>query len=290
MGRAMRTRIAWIYLLPAFALLGIFAYWPFLHAFKLALYRSDGLGLNRFVGFQNFIDLYRDPLFWHGFKVLGLFAIGLPLQILGPFIGAKLIHGVRSQRAAFFYRAVLVIPVVIPMMTGILIWRDFYGPEGAVNRLLEAAGLEMLKTTWLGSTSTVIPAIIFMGVPWLGGINMLLFLAGFINIPKSLYEAARLDGASSWAIVRQVEMPLLLPQFRIVSILCCLGLIQSYEGILVLTAGGPANATLVPGLYLFKNCFEFGRLGYASTIGLVLFALCLVLTFLNMTFLRRRQP
>jgi len=289
MGDAMKTRVAYLYVLPTFVLLGLFAYGPLVHAFKLALYHSDGLGLNTFVGLRNFTDLFRDPLFWHGFKVLAFFALGLPLTIFGPFLGAKLIHSVRANRAAYLYRAVLVIPVVIPMMTTILIWRDFYGPEGAVNRLLVAAGLDALKTSWLGSTSTVIPAVIAMGVPWLGGINMLLFLAGFIGIPKSLYEAALLDGAGRWHILRHVEMPLLLPQFRIVTILACLGLIQSYEGILVLTAGGPANATLVPGLYLFKSCFEFGRLGYASAIGLVLFALCLGLTILNMTFMRRRD-
>lgn len=285
----MKSRVAYLYVLPTFVLLGVFAYWPFLHAFKLALYESDGLGVNEFVGFKNFVTLFQDPLFWRGFKVLAFFALGLPLQVFGPLIGAKLIHSVRHGRSAYFYRAVLVIPVVIPMMTSVLIWRDFYGQEGAINRFLDVIGLDLLATAWLGDTHTVIPAMIFMGVPWLGGINMLIFLAGFINIPKSLYEAATLDGASRMDVLRKVEMPLLLPQFRIVAILACLGLVQGYESILVLTAGGPANATLVPGLYLFRNCFEFGKLGYASAIGFVLFVICLVLTVLNMTLLRGKD-
>ncbi len=284
----MKTRIAYLYLLPAFILLGVFAYWPFCNAFRLALYESDGLNVNTFIGLRNFRELAHDSLFWHTFRVLALFALGLPLQVFGPFIGAKLIHSVRNGRAAFFYRAVLVIPVVIPMMTNVLIWRNFYGTDGAVNRLLAAIGLGALQASWLGNTATVIGAIIFMGAPWIGGISMLLFLAGFITIPKSLYEAAQLDGATPMDVLRRIEMPTLLPQFRIVAILSTLGLVQSYDSILVLTAGGPANSTLVPGLYLFQNCFEFGRLGYASAIGFILFCICLVLTALNLFLMRKR--
>ena len=284
----MRTRVAYLYILPTFMLLACFAYWPFCMAFKLALYRSDGLGHDAFVGLANFVELFQDPLFYKAFGVIGLFFLGVPLQVIGPFVGAKLIHSLRSSRASYFYRLLLVLPVVVPAMTGILIWRDFYGPEGAVNRTLEALGMAQWCTTWLGNTKTVIPAMILMGAPWVGGIAMLLYLAAFIGIPKSQYEAARLDGATAWDILVRVEIPWLLPQFRVVTILATLGLIQSYDGILVLTNGGPGNATLVPGLYLFKNGFEFGRLGYASAIGFVLFVICLLLTFVNMRLLRRR--
>jgi raffinose/stachyose/melibiose transport system permease protein len=284
---AMRRLTPYLFLAPAFLFLGVFAYWPFVGAFRLALYRSDGLGLNVFIGLGNFRELFADPLFWHGFRVMGLFALGLPLTVLGPLAGAMLIHNVRSARMAYAYRSALVIPVVVPMITTVLIWRDFYGPEGAVNRVLTAVGLGAFTTTWLGNTATVIPAMIFMGFPWLGGISMLLYLAGLINIPKSLYEAARIDGAGFWQVLRHVEAPLLMTQFRTVAILATLGLVQSYESILVMTAGGPANATLVPGLYLFKNSFEFGRVGYASALGLVLFALSLALTLLNMRVFRK---
>lgn len=288
MGRTVRTRIAYLYLLPAFLLLGVFSYWPFVQAFRLALYRSDGLKVNDFVGLENFATLFQDPLFWHGFAVLGLLALGLPLQVFGPFIGARLIHAVRSGRAAYVYRAALVIPVVVPMMVNVLIWRDFYQPDGAVNELLRALGLEDLTTTWLGNQGTVIPALIFMGQPWIGGINMLLFLAGFITIPKNLYEAARLDGATTANVLWHIEMPMLLPQFRIVTVLAVLTLIQAYEPILVLTAGGPANATMVPGLYLFENAFQFGKVGYAAAVGFVLFAICLLLTVANLRLMRTR--
>ena len=285
----MKTRLAYLYILPAFVLLGLFAYWPFVAAFRLALYRADGLRMSEFIGLANFVDLANDRLFYHSFTVLGWFALGLPLQVFGPFIGAKLIHSLRSATVAYVYRTLLVLPVVVPAMTSVLIWRDFYKPDGAVNRLLAAIGLERLTTTWLGDPATVIGAIIFMGVPWMGGITMLLYLAGFIGIPVELYEAARLDGASRWSVIRRIEMPLLLPQFRIVTILACLSLIQSYENVLVLTAGGPANATLLPGLYLFQNGFEFGKLGYASAIGLVLFAMCLAMTLMNLRIMRRRD-
>lgn len=279
-----------LYALPALALLAVFAGAPFVRAVRLAFYRSNGLGMEEFVLFDNFRRILLDPLFWKSMRVLGLFILlGVPLQTIGPLIGAKLLHSLRSARAAFVYRVLFVLPLVIPMVVGVLIWRNLYAADGAVNRLLTLVGLEAWQHSWLGDTTTVIPAIIFMGVPFVGGVNLLIYLAGFLNIPSSMYEAAALEGATPRQIFFHIELPWLMPQLRLIVVLALIGAIQSYEHILVLTEGGPANATLVPALYLFKNGFEYGSLGYACAVGCILFVITLVLTLINFRLLRRRH-
>jgi ABC-type sugar transport system permease subunit len=146
--------------------------------------------------------------------------------------------------------------------------------------VLAAIGFGDHTRAWLGDPATVVPAIVAMGLPFTGGIFLLVYLAGFIAIPPSFAEAARLDGAGSWAVFLRVELPTLAPQVRIVALLALLGVVQNFENIQILTNGGPMNASLTPALYLFRSGFEFGQLGYASAIGVVLFAVCAGVTAL----------
>lgn len=277
----------WVYLLPCVAVLVVFAYVPLVDGLRLALYRTDGHGFSRFVGLGNFRELLTDELFWHSFRVLAIFfLVALPLQVICPLIAAKLINGLRSTRAAYLYRVVLVLPMIVPLIVTIMIWRNIYMSDGALNRFLGVIGLEAWQRSWLGDASTVIAALIFMGMPWAGGPNLLIYLAGFLNIPHELREAMELDGASGWRRFWSLDLPLIRPQVQIVTILGIIVLLQAYENILILTNGGPGSASLVPALYLFRNGFEYGRLGYAAAIGCVLFVLSLAFTLANMRLLR----
>ena len=281
-----RTTGMW-FVAPAMAVLLLFAFWPVLRALTLSLYESNGLGAERFVGLAQFREVAGDALFIRSFKVLGfLLVFGTPLAVLGPLVGAKLIHALRSRRAAFLYRVLFVLPLVVPGMVTILVWRELYAIDGAINRILEAVGWGAWATTWIGDDRTVLPALIFMGVPWVGGVSMLIYLAGLMNIPAPLYEALELDGAGPVTVFTRLELPLIVPQIRLVLVMGLIGSIQAYESILVLTDGGPGNASLVPALYLFKNGFAFGRLGYASAIGVILFVITFALTVANMRILR----
>lgn len=144
-----RPLAAAAFLAPAALLLVLFAYWPFAAAMRLALYQSNGLGLEEFVGLGNFRAILRDPLFWHTFGVLAKYAaLAIPLAVAGPLLGARLVHGVRNQRAASLYRILLVLPVMIPMVVGVLIWRNLYATDGAVNQVLALAGLGGWARAW----------------------------------------------------------------------------------------------------------------------------------------------
>jgi ABC-type sugar transport system permease subunit len=286
----MQRRLGYIMVMPAVALLALFAYWPLVEALRLAFYQADGLSPDRFVGLGNFVQMTDDPVLKRSVGTLALLMLmAIPLQVIGPLLGAKLLAGMRSERFAYLYRVLLVLPMVIPAIVGVLVWRSLYSGDGAINELLRAIGLGEHARAWLGDANFALPAIVFTGVPFVGGINLLIYLAGFLAIPRDVYEALSLDGATPRHVFFQVEVPLLSPQISLVTLLAIFGAIQSYEQILILTNGGPGNATLVPALHLFQSAFQFGNLGYASAIGVVLFVVCAAASWLSLRLSRSRR-
>lgn len=285
----MKRALPFLFLAPAFGLLILFAYWPFFLALRLSLYDANGFGSEEFVGLRNFTRLFGDEIFHISLIVLGKFILALPLIAFAPLLGAKLLHSIRSPRGAYMYRVLLVVPTVIPAMVVLLVWKEIYSDIGLVNRLLEAIGLEMMARPWLGDASTVVPAIIFTAFPFVGGIPLLIYLGGFIAIPRDLYEQAMIEGAGPASVFLRIEAPLLFPQMRVVVILALIGLLQSFENILVLTGGGPGYASTVPAIYLFRSGFEFNQLGYASAIGVFLFVVTLILSAINILLLRSQR-
>ena len=291
MNKILKNNVkGYMFLAPALIILITLTVIPFMSSFKLAFYRTDGLGVNVFIGLQNFVELFHDPEFYKSFGRLCIYAISIPLITIFPLIGAKLVCMVKNTKFAYLYRIIFVIPQVIPMMVGYLLWKQMYMDEnGAINELLRLIGLGSFTHSWLGDPSTVILAIIFMGVPWVQGIHFLIYLTGFMKIPKSYYEAARLEGAKWYHIFWYIELPSIKPQIFLVLILAVIGIFQQYEQFLVITDGGPGTATTVPALYLFKNAFTYGRLGYATALGFMIFALCLIVTILNKFILLRNR-
>lgn len=267
------------FILPAMALFTVFVALPAGSALALAFFRTDGLAMREWVGGENFLHLAEDPLFWQSIRNLAVFAVfTVPVQTIGPLVGAKLLYALRSPRAAFWYRSLLVLPVFVPGVVTILVWQELYSGTGPINLLLTAIGLGDSTRAWLGDPTTVIPAIVAVGLPFTGGVSLLIYLAGFLSIPSSLTEAARLDGAGAWRLFVDVELPLLRTQMGVIALLSLLGVVQTFDHIQLLTNGGPMNASLTPALYLFRSGFEFGQLGYASALGVVLLVLSAVLT------------
>lgn len=269
------------FLFPALACFAVFVVLPAVSALALAFFRTDGLAMREWVGAENFRQLAADPLFWKSIRNLLWFAVlTVPVQTLGPLLGAKLLYSLRSPRAAFCYRTLLVFPVLVPGVVTILVWQELYGASGPINLLLTTIGLGEHARAWLGDPATVVPAIVAIGLPFTGGVFLLIYLAGFLSIPPSLVEAARLDGAGPLRFFVSMELPMLRAQIGVIALLSLLGVMQNFDNIQILTNGGPMNASLTPALYLFRSGFEFGQLGYASALGVVLLAVCAVLTLL----------
>jgi raffinose/stachyose/melibiose transport system permease protein len=228
------------------------------------------------------------------------------LKMIPSIATAVVIHRLRSEKANYWYRVLFVVPMIIPGMVYLLLWKFFFEPNGVFNLLLRGSGLLALlarldawlgwggvfasgtNPVWLGSPQLVLPAMILWGFPWVGVVGVLIYLAGLQSIDASVYEAADLDGISPFGKFLHIELPLILTQVRINLVLMVIGTLQTYGFILILfgDAGGPNGKLMVPGLYMFRQAFIERYVGYACCIGLVLFFFILILTEINNRFVR----
>lgn len=292
MGR--RGGRAVLLVVPSIVLLLVFNYYPFFSALFHALFRWDGIGeVTRadFVGLQHFARLLRDHDFHIAVRNVSILLVFQVLKaVTVPLLVAELIFAIRNPRVGYFYRVMFVLPMVVPMVVMILIWMGLYAYDiGFINQFLRIAGLGELARPWLASKKTALGAIIFMGFPWVGALPMLLYLAGLMDIPDSVVDAAAVDGARGWRRFLYIDLPLLRGQMKLVIVLVILGTIQQFEVPFIMTDGGPGKATLVPGLLMYHYAFRYRRLGYASAIAVYMFLAMLLLTNINMRAMRRRE-
>ncbi len=248
-----------------------------------------------------------DPALWGGFTVITILVIANIPKMIPSIITAVVIHRLKSEKWNYVYRVLFVIPMIIPGMVMLLLWKFFFDPSvGMFNKLLIYSKvmdvLALLDSwlgwhnvfasatppVWLGNEHLVLPALILWGFPWIGVVGVLIYLAGLQGIDTAVYEAADLDGASSLQKFFHIELPLILTQVRINMVLMIIGTLQSYQFILILFGedGGPNGVLNVPGLLMFKSAFSSGQAGYACAIGLIIFFFILLLTEINNRYLR----
>jgi ABC-type sugar transport system permease subunit len=276
---------------PTIVLLSVFSLIPFLWAFWTSFFEYEVGGESTFVGLANYVEFFQDPTFlpsmWH---MVLLTAFGAGVTMVFPLAIARLIFGLSSERARYIYRVLFLVPIVVPGIAGTLIWRGLvYNDRGLLNEFLKLIGQGDLARGWLSDPNTALWAVAFMGFPFAGGINILIYYAGLSAIPESVQDAAQLDGAKGLSKFFKVELPLLMSQVKLLLILVVIGGVQSFEGMLALTKGGPGFSTMLPGLWMYYNAFSFQRMGYACAIGVTLFLIILGLTVLNMKYLRSAE-
>ena len=427
-----------LYLLMVPTIVGklLFIYYPNLESIKYAFYRWDGSSIEEFRGLQNFEHAFgSDPLFWNTFSLVGILLLANVLKMWPSIFVAIAIHRLANQRYQYLYRVLFVIPMVIPGLVFLLIWKTFF-TEGMFNELLNTSGLMSVLTwldspstglpalhgafqssayawdgdrpiistllapfrlvpllfnsswglalfgtalwaanaplpairqrwlpwlaiclvgalvwgplrllplvvgailigrwlrrdriegpvrmrytglacvglasalilltevwinpigqfasgepSWLGNSKLIIPAVIIWGFPWVGTIGVLIYLAGLQNISTEVYEAAELDGVSSFGKIFKIELPLILTQVRINLIFMTIGTLGDFGMILILLgpSGGPDNVGMVPGLYMYNKAFIQGEMGYACTLAMVMFLITLALTFMYQRFVK----
>jgi ABC-type sugar transport system permease subunit len=291
MKRVIRSLPLYALIAPTFLLLGVFSLIPFVWAFWTSFFEYEVGGDSRFIGLANYSEYMHDPTFLPSMgNMLTLTLFGAAVTLVFPLAIARLIFGLSSERARYIYRLLFLIPIVVPGIAGTLIWRSMvYGEHGLVSETLRVIGLGGLARGWLADPNTALWAVAFIGFPFASGINILIYYAGLSGIPESVQDAAQLDGATGWRKFLRVEFPLLMSQVKLLMILVVIGGVQSFEGMLALTKGGPGFRTMLPGLWMYFNAFSFQRMGYACAIGVILFALILALTVLNLKYLRSAE-
>jgi ABC-type sugar transport system permease subunit len=219
--------------------------------------------------------------------VLALAIARVTFALTLPLLAAELIYNLHSERWRYVYRVLFTIPMVVPWIVTVLVWQFLYDPiDGPINRVFLELGMESFARAWLGEPQTALGAIIVMGFPFVAGLNLLIYLAGLNSISTEVLDATKLDGAGFWQRFRYVDIPLIRGQIRLIVILTTITQIQNFAPVLILTKGGPGYSTMVPGMWMYQNAFVFGKMGYASAIGVVLFAVMLVLTVMNTRLIR----
>ncbi len=289
--RLRANRTAYALLTPSFALLFVFSYYPVVTAFVYSLTTFSLSSPIEFSGLANFRQMWDDPYVWVGVKNMFLFLVtGLIKTLTVPLLVAELVYWLAGNRLQQVFRTAFVVPAIVPGLVGILLWKMIYEPRsGLLNKTLEALGLDSLTHAWLAEESLAIWAIIFAGFPWVNVFAFLILLGGLVNISRQVFEAAELDGIGPLGRFFHIDLPLLAPQIKLLIVFVFIGSIQDFTNVLVFTGGGPGNATYVPALQMFMQTAEGANLGYASAVGVVLFAFVFGATVLNLKLIRERE-
>jgi multiple sugar transport system permease protein len=211
---------------------------------------------------------------------VGVVGLETPLALLIAIVLTRKLRGLALYRAAFF------MPAVTSTIAVAVVWSWVFDPQyGIINQALAVFGIT--GPGWLNDSQWALPAIIIMSIWKNAGYHMVIFLAGLQDIPESYYEAAAIDGASSWQKFRNITWPLLTPTTGFVLITNVIFSFQVFGPVYVMTSGGPMRATSVVVYYLYKRAFQFREMGYASAIAWVLFLIILVLTVLQFRYTRK---
>lgn len=284
-GKIYKSRLAYMLLLPSFVALAVFSYYPIVSAGYYSLTNFSLARPLKFIGFENYIRLFQDFYFWTG---MGNLAKVLVTQILKditiPLLVAELIFWLTNDKHKYRFRTAFVVPSIVPPVVMVLLWKMIYDPNvGLINQVLEQIGLSEYTMAWLGNEATALGAVIFAGFPWVSVFAFLVYSGGLININQDIYDAAKIDGIRTWRRFWSIDVPMLRPQFRIILFFSYVTSIQAFANIWIFTRGGPGSATYVPGLHMFFKISD-GEYGYASAIGVVLFAIAFAGTMLNFRF------
>ncbi len=272
-------RVAYLYLLPAFAFYLLFAFGPLLYTTWLSFFRWDGLTVGTWIGLDNYERVLSDPAirasFVHSLVLILFFAV-LPCM-LGLYLASLMAHA--RVRGLGFFRAVLFLPQTVAVVVVAIAWVWIYAPEGPVNEALRAVGLDSLARGWLGDFDLALPALGLVGTWLMSGLCMVLFLAGIQKIPDTLYEAARVDGAGRWREFLAVTLPGLRGELAVALTITTIFALRSFDLIYVATSGGPGSSTTVPAVLVYQNAFSTGRVGLAASVAVVLTLIIFVVAF-----------
>ena len=259
---------------------------PAIQGVLLSFTEWRGIGGPKPVGLQNFRELTDDPIFILAFKntVRWLVVFGGLSGLLGLSLALLL---KAERRGVAVYRSLIFLPVIFSLVVTALVWRVLYAPEGLFNNALQAVGLRSWGHIWLAEPRTVLYALVVASLWRSSGYIMVLYLAGLKSIDPALTEAARVDGANRWQLLRNITMPQLRGVNSVVLSVIVIDALRSFDIVYALTKGGPYNSSQLLSTFMFKTAFATGRLGYASAIALVIFLLAV--SFIVLYLIRARR-
>jgi sn-glycerol 3-phosphate transport system permease protein len=279
--------IAWLLLLPAMSLLALFTHYPAIANLVHSFYSTPRASHpSKFIGLDNYRNLVEDPVFWQALVNNLWYALGtIPASIALALLMAIWVNGHVKGRGIL--RLAYFTPTILPMIAVANIWLFFYTPEyGLLEQFLGWFGLA--GHNWLGSRDTALPAVMVVAIWKEAGFFMIFYLAALQSMSPQLAEAAAIEGASRWYFFRRVTFPLLMPTTLFVLVNAVINAFRMVDHIVVMTRGGPDNATELLLYYIYEIGFRFFDSGYAAALTMVLLAILAAAALLQFGFLERR--
>ncbi|OHR67374.1 ABC transporter permease [Bacillus sp. HMSC76G11] len=265
-----------LYLFPALLLIGVLIFIPLILTGYYGLMDWDGIGAMEFIGLENYVDAIQDEKFWdsalHSFLLAVFSTLSLVIYLAISLILASKIKG------ADLLRKIYLIPMLLSSVAIAQLWIKVYNPSnGMLNNILMKLGVED-PPAWLAEPSVVLYAI-FIPILWqYAGFYILIYYAALKNIPESLVEAAKIDGATAFQIAYKIKLPLIMGVVKVTIVLAVVGSLKYFDLIYVMTGGGPNGASEVMASYMYKLAFSSNDFGYGSAIGFLLLIITLVVT------------
>jgi len=278
----------YLFVLPHFLFFAVFILFPIFRGIQISLYDwKIMLKVQKFIGLANYQALMVDKVFWQTLANTAYFMILTVFVniVLGLIVASGLKHsffGSNMLRVLFYAPGILSVSVL--GIIGIRVWDT---QLGIVNYFFTTI-LGGARISWLGNPSLVIPSLSITTVWWTFGFPMLVFLAGLQNIPETLYEAAKIDGANPWQSFRYITIPLIMPTMLFVTVTQFIAHMQVFAQPYIITGGGPGNQSRTAVMYLYETAWKYFRFGYASAISVVLAAIMIVVTVVLFYLMRRR--
>lgn len=293
-----RYVIAWLFMLPALLLLGIFTFYPLIYGVILAFYQDNLIGQSRFVGVDNFVRAFHDSDFLLAMFHSALYLLIVPcIQIVA--IGLAMLVNTKLKGVTIF-RAIYYVPVITSFVVAAIIWKWIYAPDYGLlnsglhwfNEVVQQTSIRRFRgPDWLGDPAIALASIAFVTF-WKGlGYYMVIYLAGLQSIPTELLEAGKLDGARGLTMLRKIIVPLIMPTVAICTITSTIAALRVFDEVLVMSggaSGNPDKSTLVASTYIYGRAFgaiggQFD-FGYAAALSLILAAVIWVFTLINLRF------
>ncbi|MCJ8013665.1 sugar ABC transporter permease [Paenibacillus sp. KQZ6P-2] len=277
------------YVLPALLLFILFSLLPIIRTVQYSFTNFNGVNKNYdYVGFKNYLTAITDTRWWEAVGNGIIFAL-LSLVFMNTIALLLSVATNSNIRGSKFYRVVFYIP---PILSGIVvgyIWKWIYEPKGLLNGLLKDIGLGEYTHVWLGSIDTALYAVAVSSM-WQGvGGSFILFLAGLQGIPKDLYEAASIDGASRFQQLRYITIPSLRKVYTLVNILTILGALGIFNHVYAMTMGGPGYTTEVPALRIYREAFTNSNFGMASAFSIVFGVMLFILSLIQLKLSQKKD-
>lgn len=266
-----------LFIAPNFLLFAVFTFWPLVYSLGLSFTRWNMIAPTpTFIGLDNYVNLMKDDIFWLAARNTVYIAFGVVFIKLAIALGLAMVLN-QPLAGRTLYRAIIFSPTFTSSVAIAMVWTWLFDPFYGLLRIpLELVGLS--SPNWLSDVNWTIPSLIIVSI-WQGiGYDMVIFLAGLQSVPKELYDAAKVDGATGWNLFRHITFPLISPTTFFLVITSVISSFKIFDLVSVMTQGGPLNSSNVLVYYLYQTGFKFFKMGYASSIAIVFFFVVLVIT------------